>query len=409
MKAGWKLVSLGDVIDLQSGFAFKSAEYTENGHFLVRIANVQDGYVSLDKPKFVQLDEKTERFELNEGDVLTSLTGNIGRVAEVTAAHMPAALNQRVARITLKQDTPVDRGFLLRFLSSSAFSTFLQDASHGAAQANVSPKAIKDVPFPLPPLEEQRRIVAILAEAFEGLARAKENAEANLQNAQKLFESALGDLFSREKTTSVRTVGSLVEEGILEKPMDGNHGEIHPKKADFVDSGIPFVMASDLKGGQVDQIECNHISREQADNLRKGFAKDGDVLLSHKGTIGRTAVLRTDYDYVMLTPQVTYYRTKCQDKLHPRYLYFAFRSGPFQRQIINAAGGGATRAYIGITKQLDLLVPVPSIEKQIELSAAAEMIEAGSDMALDAYKTQVSDVEELRRALLHKAFEGELT
>lgn len=82
------------------------------------------------------------------------------------------------------------------------------------------------------------------------------------------------------------TVRRLVDAGILEKPLDGNHGNIHPKGGDFVSFGIPFVMANNIKGGQVDLTNCSFIRKEQADSLQKGFSRAGDVLLTHKATIG---------------------------------------------------------------------------------------------------------------------------
>ena len=103
------------------------------------------------------------------------------------------------------------------------------------------------------------------------------------------------------------TVGGLVKRGVLERPLDGNHGSIHPKGTDFVASGVPFIMASDLIGGGIDMVNCSFISIEQANSLRKGFARRGDVLLSHKATLGRTALIgEIPGDFVMLTPQVTY-------------------------------------------------------------------------------------------------------
>ena len=87
------------------------------------------------------------------------------------------------------------------------------------------------------------------------------------------------------------TVGELVKQGILERPLDGNHGSIHPRGADFVASGVPFIMASDLVGGGIDTVNCSFITIEQAKSLRKGFAKRGDVLISHKATLGRTAII----------------------------------------------------------------------------------------------------------------------
>jgi type I restriction enzyme S subunit len=77
------------------------------------------------------------------------------------------------------------------------------------------------------------------------------------------------------------TVRQLVDKGVLERPVDGNHGEIHPKTSDFVERGIPFIMASDLVRGHVDTRRCAFISEEHARSLRKGFAIPADVLISH--------------------------------------------------------------------------------------------------------------------------------
>ena len=85
-------------------------------------------------------------------------------------------------------------------------------------------------------------------------------------------------------------IQDLVDEGIIEKPMDGNHGNIHPTSSDFVPSGIPFIMANCIKDEVLVLDECNFISKEQADSLQKGFSKNGDVLLTHKGTVGTTAI-----------------------------------------------------------------------------------------------------------------------
>ena len=161
------------------------------------------------------------------------------------------------------------------------------------------------------------------------------------------------------------TVGELVKAGTLDKPLDGNHGGVHPKGEDFVESGIPFVMASDMVNGRIDLDGCKFISLEQARSLRKGFSKTGDVLLSHKATIGRTALVgELDAEYIMLTPQVTYYRIKDKTRLNNRYLKYYFDSREFQDTLNLWAGGGSTRSYLGITGQLKLPIRVPSIDVQ---------------------------------------------
>jgi type I restriction enzyme S subunit len=161
------------------------------------------------------------------------------------------------------------------------------------------------------------------------------------------------------------TVRELVDQGVLERPIDGNHGEIHPKASDFVESGIPFIMASDLVDGRVDTKGCAFITERQARSLRKGFAVSGDVLISHKATMGRTAIVEElGVPFLMLTPQVTYYRVKDPTRLSDRYLKFYFDSPGFQRLFETWGHKGSTRAYLGITAQLDLPIVLPPMAEQ---------------------------------------------
>ncbi|MGB1290733.1 MAG: restriction endonuclease subunit S [Pseudoalteromonas sp.] len=168
-----------------------------------------------------------------------------------------------------------------------------------------------------------------------------------------------------ENSVTTYTVQELVDLGFLAKPLDGNHGGIHPKSSDFVESGIPFVMASDLKNGGVDTNNCKFISLEQSKTLRKGFAKEGDILLSHKATIGRTAIVgEIESEYIVLTPQVTYYRVLDKTKINPKYLKYYFDSIEFQSLFEQWAGGGSTRLYLGITGQMKLPIKLPHINTQ---------------------------------------------
>jgi len=161
------------------------------------------------------------------------------------------------------------------------------------------------------------------------------------------------------------TVQHLIEEDILFPIDDGNHGGIHPKMSDYVSEGIPFLMASDLLNSRADLKGCAFLSSDQAESLRKGFARNGDVLLTHKGTVGRTAILNgCDEKGAILSPQVTYYRVKDRSKLNPDYLKWYFDSNQFQLLFSTWAGAGSTRAYLGITAQRDLPVLLPSIERQ---------------------------------------------
>ena len=162
------------------------------------------------------------------------------------------------------------------------------------------------------------------------------------------------------------TVQELIDAGMLDEPLDGNHGSIHPKASDYVSSGVPFIMANNLVNGKVDYNNCVFISEKQASTLRKGFAKPGDVLLTHKATIGRTAIVGDEYETTILTPQVTYYRVK--RGISNRYLKYYFDSPKFQQLFSNWAGSGSTRAYLGITAQHKLPIVLPPYEIQLKIA-----------------------------------------
>jgi type I restriction enzyme S subunit len=178
------------------------------------------------------------------------------------------------------------------------------------------------------------------------------------------------------------TVKELVDLKMLDKPLDGNHGGMHPKSSDYVTSGIPFIMANDLKDGKVDYDCCNFITEKQAKTLKKGFAKPGDVLLTHKATMGRTAIVDDSYPYIVLTPQVTYYRVL--KGIDNKYLKYYFDSKDFQELLFNWAGTGSTRAYLGITEQLKLPIILPPLPEQkaiaATLSALDDMIELNNQI-----------------------------
>lgn len=162
------------------------------------------------------------------------------------------------------------------------------------------------------------------------------------------------------------TVEELVELKMLEKPMDGNHGGKHPTSKDYVKKGIPFIMVSDINNGKINYNTCKYISKNTRDSLDKGFSKPNDVLLSHKATIGLTAIVGEEYEEIVLTPQLTYYRVI--NNINNRYLKYYFDSPYFQNILSSWATSGSTRAYLGITAQLKLPIMLPNISTQNKIA-----------------------------------------
>jgi type I restriction enzyme S subunit len=195
-----------------------------------------------------------------------------------------------------------------------------------------------------------------------------------------------------------RRIGELVSDGSIIAIQDGNHGELHPKASEYVPQGIPFIMASDVRGGRVVIEGAKRLPKARTDRLRIGFALPGDVLLTHKGTVGEVAIVPSLPDYIMLTPQVTYYRVN-GDKLDARYLAYAFRSPSFQAQLANISAQ-STRSYIGITTQRHLMVHWRPLEVQRRIAC----ILGAYDDLIEVNRRRIALLEEIARRLFEEWF-----
>lgn len=169
----WPMVPLSEVARAKNGFAFKSEEYVSDGLRVMRIKNVQKGRVIDDDPKFMAPDRVKEfaGYSLRAGDILMSLTGNVGRVGKLEREHEPAVLNQRVAHIDIKAKDQVLSAYLFAILDSDKFENAAIKGASGVAQANLSSKWVEDYEIPLPPLATQQAIVAEI-EAEQALVAA---------------------------------------------------------------------------------------------------------------------------------------------------------------------------------------------------------------------------------------------
>ena len=196
-------------------------------------------------------------------------------------------------------------------------------------------------------------------------------------------------------------VRDLINKKLIESPMDGNHGEKHPKATDYVEYGIPFLMATDINNGKVDLQHCKFISEAQSLNLDKGFAKNGDILITHKATIGVSAILNgLTTKYAILTPQVTYYRVINTNRLNKNYLYVCFQSHGFQKEI-NEMATQSTRAYIGIQQQQKLSLNMSTSIKEQNLIGKFFI---NIDKLITLHQRKCEKLKNIKKSLLEKMF-----
>ncbi len=157
-KEKWETKTLGDVSDFINGYTFKSGNYVDGGKYkIITIANVQDGFMFIDEPKTInELPENIGKEQiLKKGDILISMTGNVGRVCVVNSDN--CLLNQRVGKIMTKD---INKELLYLFLYDRRFLYQMIGSAQGGAQANLSTEDIKEYIFDLPKTKEEQNAVA---------------------------------------------------------------------------------------------------------------------------------------------------------------------------------------------------------------------------------------------------------
>ena len=194
MRKGWEYKKLGEVCDVINGYAFKSSKYTSQGTRIIRITNVQKGYVVDNDPKFYSDEDFKDLFQysLFEGDLVMSLTGNVGRVGILQKNMLPAALNQRVACLRVKSEK-MQLNYLFHLLNSNLFENAAIQSARGIAQLNMSTEWLKNYIIPLPPLSTQLAIVSELDKINELIRLKKEQLKDFDNLAQSLFYEMFGE------------------------------------------------------------------------------------------------------------------------------------------------------------------------------------------------------------------------
>ncbi|MHA2861099.1 restriction endonuclease subunit S [Vibrio harveyi] len=255
-------------------------------------------------------------------------------------------------------------------------------------------------------IEKQQQLIKLLKEKRQAVISHAVTKGLNPQAPMK--DSGvewLGEVPEHWKVVSVR---NLIR-GAKLQIQDGNHGELHPVANDYVDDGIPFLMANNVRNGKVDTSSCKRIPKALADKLRIGFAKVGDMLLTHKGTVGEVGIIPEEMreDYWMLTPQVTYYRW-LHHSLHNEFFYYQFQSVSVATQLDIIAGKQSTRGYVGLIAQGDIELAIPPLNEQLEIASQLQAdVKKHEDLIQKAEKLVLLQ-KERRTALISAAVTGKI-
>jgi type I restriction enzyme S subunit len=266
----------------------------------------------------------------------------------------------------------------------------------------------------LPPFSEQKKIASILSSVDEVIKKI----QSEIDKLQDLKKATMNELLTRgightefevselgkiPKSWEEITFGNALKLKIIKEIQDGNHGSQHPKASDYTDGGIPFVMARDLKEGEINLTNISYIPERIYKKLRIGFAVPGDILLTHKATIGQTAIVKKNTLEVMCTPQVTYYRVGNTRILSNIFLFYWFQSDIFQSEL-KRLSGQSTRNYIGITAQKNLFLRLPPIKEQYKIIEVFKSI----DQKLYLQKKKLFQTQSLKKSLIQDLLTGEV-
>jgi len=275
----------------------------------------------------------------------------------------------------------------------------ISSAITGAAQPQITRTNLAPLKITYPiAIEEQQRIVALLDDAFDGIATAKANAEQNLKNARELFESHLQAVFADAWQTGEHVTLADLASDIT----DGDH--MPPPKSL---AGVPFITIGNIRKAtrEIDFSDTFMVSRAYFEGLKSNKRpKVGDVLYTVTGSYGIPVLVRDHIEFCfqrhigLVRPKLT---------VNSGWLYYLLMSPQVFKQANDGATGTAQKT-VSLKLLRGLQVPsIPMPQQEIDVAKLDALFE--ETQRLEAlYQQKLAALDELKKSLLHKAFSGEL-
>lgn len=389
------------MVEAKSGFA--SGHNLEEGVFQFRMNNLTtDGRLDLTKRRRVPHDsKKIDSFLLQPGDVLFNATNSpelVGKSAYVAALDEPAVFSNHFVRL---RPTPplLDGRFLARWLQQQwRRGLFQARAKQWVNQATFGRDVLAVLRMPLPPIEEQRRIAAVLDQADELRAKRRASLAVTDSLTESIFLDTFGEDASQWSAVPIDALAADVPHAIRTGPFGSQllHSE-------FVSEGVAVLGIDNAVQDRFEWARLRFITAEKFEQLRRYQVRPGDVLVTLMGTCGRAAVVPDDIPLAINTKHlccITVDRQRCS----PTYLWACFRFDRGLRRQLGATARGAVMPGLNQGLIKAGTVPLPPIEDQQEferrLDSAGLLRKRASGAA--------QQVDDLFASLQHRAFSGAL-
>ncbi|NND77873.1 MAG: hypothetical protein HKN39_06790 [Flavobacteriales bacterium] len=412
MREGWKSVKLVEACELfNDGDWIESKNQSPKGIRLIQTGNIGEGFFKNreDKARYVSEDTflQLKCTEVLPGDLLVSrLPEPVGRSCLIPDIDSKMITGVDCTIIRTKDDLLPE--FLKYFQLSRDYLSDVDSRTSGTTRKRISRKNLGLIQIPLPPLPEQKQIVAILDTAFAAIDQAKANIEKNIENAKELFQSKLNEVF--EEGGEGWEEKSLGDDKLL-KIIDGDRGKNYPKKVDFLQEGhCVFMNTGNVRPNGFDFSNVVFITEERDNLLRKGKLQRQDVVMTTRGTIGNLGWYSPDieYEHIRINSGMLVFRVN-QEKILPEYLFALFRSSIITNQIEEKTSGAA-QPQLPIKTLVTFKFPVhSSLKEQKEMVRLIEKMEGHQERLMASYYERILNLEELKKSLLQQAFSGELT
>ena len=395
MKSGWQTKRLGEVIqktETVNPLYFPKVEFN-----YIDVSSVSNTTFKIEETQLLTGKDAPSRArrKVKENDVIfATIRPTLRRIAII-----PKYLDEQVcstAYFVLRPKKEIDHRYIFYWLFSEEFMEKMAVLQKGASYPAVTDAEVKAQLIPIPPLQEQRRIVAILDEAFAGISAAKESAEKNLKNAKEVFEALLQDTF-------------LNNDGWEEKPIKKigvTQTGITPQTSDKENYGdyIPFIKPADIDFDGFGSINYSNFSLSEKGLLSGRLIPKNSVLMVCIGaSIGKTGFSEQDVSCNQQINSLT-----LNSNFEPKFFYYALKTRLFFKEVIlNSAQ--ATLPIINKSKWENITVKYPkSVAEQRRIVSQFESITAETSRLESVYQQKLANLEELKKSILHKAFSGAL-
>ena len=405
MKNRWQTKKLGELCEVfADGDWIESKDQSLEGIRLIQTGNVGKGVFKDrgEKARYISVAtfERLRCTEVFEGDCLISrLPDPVGRscILPDTGERMITAVDCTILRFNPKQ---LISTFFNFFSQSLDYLKSVEAETTGTTRNRISRSNLGQVAIPVPPLLEQHRIVGLLDEAFAGIATAKANAEKNLQNARALFESHLQEVFTkRGKGWSEKRLGDIA---------NFRNGINYTK--DSKGERIKIVGVRNFQNyfsAPLDDLDMVTIDKQlcESDTLRK----DDILVVRSNGNIeliGRCILVGSTSGKTAHSGFTIRLRLSSGD-VSARYLCH-FLKASSTRKTLTDGGTGTNIKSLNQEMLSALIIPFPSVKEQKALVAKIEQLSEETGRLEAIYRQKLTALEELKQALLHRAFAGEL-